>query len=137
MPGKNFIKVTSILFVIGAIISIIVYPIAGLMLTYATVDTGEDMGWIFVAVCLFYTLLAILQMIASVKGIKGCNDKNSASNLKKWGYILIVIALISGILSFVQSTLSGQSIVMSAVGILLGLLLPGLYIYGASLNEKA
>lgn len=137
MPGKGFIKVTSVLFIIGAIISVIVYTIAGLFLGYATVKTGEGMGWIFVVVCLFYTLLAVLQLIASAKGIKGCNDKNAAPDLKRWGYILIVVALISGIVNLVQTTLSGKSIAIGALSVLIGLLLPILYVYGATLNEKA
>lgn len=137
MPGKNLIKVTSILFIIGAIISIIIYPLAGLLFGYATVDTGENAGWIFVVICLFYTLLAVLQLIASVKGIKGCNNKAAAADIKKWGYILIVIALISGIVNFVNSILQGQPVITSAINIILGLLLPILYIRGASLNENA
>ena len=44
MPGKNYIKVTSILFIIGAVISIILYPVAGLLFGYATVETGESLG---------------------------------------------------------------------------------------------
>lgn len=137
MPGKNYIKVASVLLVIGAVISIIIYPIAGLLLEYATVKTGESLGWLFVAVCVFYSVLAVLQLIASVKGIKCCNDKDASSGLKKWGWILLVISLISGIASFVQTVLNDGSIITSAVGILIGLILPALFIHGAALNENA
>lgn len=137
MPGKGYLKVTSILFIIGAIISLIIYPITGLLLSYATVDTGEKAGWLFVAMCLFYTILAILQLIASVKGIKGCNSRKAAPDLKKWGYVLIVISLVCGIINFVQSILNSQSVISGILSIIIGLVLPGLYIYGASLNEQA
>lgn len=122
---------------IGAIVSIIVYPIAGLLFEYATVETGEKLGMIFVAICLLYTVLSILQLIACIKGVKGCNNKSAAPDLKKWGKILIIVSLVSGIASFVNSLTSGQAVVSSAIGILISLLLPILYTYGASLNEKA
>ena len=137
MPGKNYIKVTSILFIIGAVISIILYPVAGLLFGYATVETGESLGWIFVVVCLFYFLLAVLELIACVKGLNGCNDKNAAADLKKWGKILVVIALITGIIAAIHSVLMDQSIVYGVLSLILGLLLPALYTHGAYLNEKA
>lgn len=137
MPGKNYIKVTSILFVIGAAISIVIYTVSGLLLGYAAADTGEKLGWIIVVMCLFYTLLSVLQFIASVKGIKGCSSKEAAPSLKRWGYLLIAITLLSGITNFAQAILNGQSVISSAVSVLFGLILPALYIYGASLNEKA
>lgn len=137
MPGKNYIKVTSILFIISAIIGIIVYLFAGLLFGYASVDTGEQYGWLFVAVSVLYTILSILQLVAGVKGVKGCNVKEAAADLKKWGKILLVIAVFSGIVNFVQSILNGQSVPYAILSLLLGFVLPYLYLRGASLNEDA
>lgn len=136
MPGENYIKVSSVLFVVGAVLSIIIYPFAGLSLGYAAAITGKSLGWLFVVACVFYTILAILQLIASVKGIRGCCEKEEAADLKKWGKILILFSLVSSVFGVAQSILNDQSLVYSILGLLFGLVFPGLYIYGASLNEK-
>ena len=137
MPGKNYIKVTSILLLISAIICIIIYPIAGLFFDYATIKTGESLGWIFVAICVLYTIVAILELIASIKGIKGCNDKSACASLKTWGTIVLVIAVISAIFNFVTAMMGGDSILSSVISFLVSLILPGLYLYGVSLNQNA
>lgn len=137
MPGKGYIKFTSVLLIISAVLAVIIYPIAGLLLEYATVDTGEEMGWLFVVICLLYTVAAILQLIAGVKGVQGCDDKAAASDLKKWGEIVLVIAAIAGIVNFVSYIIGHQSVLPSILAVLLGLVFPAIYIYGASLNERA
>lgn len=137
MPGKTKIKVTSVLFIIGAIVSIITYTIAGLLFEVATVDTGEKYGMLFVAVCVLYTIFGILELIAGIKGIKGCGVKEAAPSLKKWGYVLLVIALICGIMNAIQYFLKGESILYAILGVLLSLVIPGFYIYGASQNKNA
>lgn len=137
MPGKGYVKVASVLLIISAVLSFIVYPVAGLLLGYATMETGENLGWIFVVVCLLYTVAAILQLMAGVKGIKGCNIKESTGDLKKWGKVVLVISIIAAIVNTVNSILKQDSLAISIVSILLSFVIPGLYIYGASLNEKA
>lgn len=137
MPGKGYVKVASVLLIISAVLSFIVYPVAGLMLGYATMKTGENLGWIFVVVCLLYTVAAILQLMAGVKGMKGCNIKESAGDLKKWGKVVLAISIIAAVVNVINSILKQDSLVQSIVGVLLGFVIPVLYIYGASLNEKA
>lgn len=137
MPGKGYVKVASVLLIISAVLSFIVYPVAGLLLGYATMETGENLGWIFVVVCLLYTVAAILQLMAGVKGMKGCNTKESTGDLKKWGKVVLVISIIAAIVNAVNSILKQDSLAISIVSILLSFVIPGLYIYGASLNEKA
>lgn len=136
MPGKNYIKVTSILLILSAIIAVIVYPIAGLFLSYATIDTGENLGWIIVVICLLYTIAAVLQLTAGIKGVKGCNNKKAAPDLKKWGKIVLIISLIAGVVNFINAILQQESIVIGVISILLSLAIPILYIHGASLNEE-
>lgn len=137
MPGKNFIKVTSILFIVSAVFSIIVYTLAGLLFGAATLDTGESAGLLFIIVCLLYTVLSVLQLIAGVKGVKGCNSKSASAGLIKWGKMLLILALLAGIINFIQSVLGGTSVFSALISVLCGLVLPGLYIHGAALNEKA
>ena len=137
MPGKNFIKVPSIFLVIGGIISIVVYLILGLIIGYGTVDTAENMGWLIVAIAFVYTIFALLQFIAAVKGIRGCDKKEAAGDLKRWGVILVIVSLVAGIMNFISSVLQGGSVVSGLVSVIIGMVFPALYLYGASLNEKA
>ena len=137
MPGKNYIKVSSILLIIASIGAVILYPIAGLLLQYATIKTGLEMGEVFIVICVLYTVAAVLQLIAGVKGVKGCNDKSAASSLKTWGKVILVVAVLAGVVNIIRDALTMASMWESVAGVLLGLVLPALYIYGASLNEKA
>ena len=137
MPGKNYIKVTSILMLISAIIAVIVYPIAGLLLGYATVDTHENMGWLIVVICILYTIASVLQLIASVKGIKGCNIKEAADDLRKWGMVVLIIAVIVGVLNCISTIMQSGNIVTGIVSILVSMILPVLYIYGTTLNKRS
>lgn len=136
MPGKYFIKISSILFIISAAMSILTYSISGLSFILVTKDMQENMGWIFVCVCALYTFFAGIQLIAGVKGIKGCDQKEAALDLKKWGVIFIGISLLSGIINLIYCIYTKEDVSSAAMNIAIGLVLPLLYIYGASLNAR-
>lgn len=136
MSGKKFIKVTSILLVISAVIGVIGYIAGVLLFGYATVDSGQKGIWLFVVLCLLYMILSVLQLLAGIKGIKGCDDAGAVPGLKKWSRILIIIAVICGIINFVQNILTGSSVLYAVVSLLLPLVLPVLYMHGVKLNEK-
>ena len=137
MPGKSYIKIASVLLIISSILCFIVYTIAGILLGYATVKTELNLGWLFVVICLLYTVAAVLQMIAGVKGVKGCYLKEAAPSLKKWGKVVLAISIIAALSNLIDSVLQGDSIAVSVLSILISFVVPALYIYGTSLNEKA
>lgn len=137
MPGKTLIKVPSILMLIGGVVGLVMYLGAGLLLGYATESTDESMGWILVAVALAWSVVAILQIIAAIKGIKGCDNKQMAPSLKKWGITLIVLAAIAGVANYLSSTMSGEPIGTAAINIAVGFVLPIFYTWGAVKNENA
>ena len=132
MPGKYFIKISSILFIISAVMSILTYSISGLAFILVTKDMKEN-----ICVCALYTFFAGIQLIAGVKGIKGCERKDAALDLKKWGFIFIGISLLSGIINLIYCIFVKEGVPSAAASIAVGLILPLLYIYGASLNAKA
>ncbi len=137
MSGKNFIRIASILMVIAGAVSIVVYLIFGVFLTYGTLKEGENLGWLVVALAAVYTIFALLQFIAAAKGIKGCDRKEAVDDLKKWGTILFVVSIIAGAANCYFSILQGGSVISSVVSAILSLVLPVLYLYGVSLNQKS
>lgn len=137
MPGKNFIRIPSILMAIGGAVSIVVYLVFGVFMTYGILKEGESLGWIVVALAVVYTIFALLQFIAAAKGIRGCDRKEAAEDLKKWGTILLVVSVIAGVVNCYGSILQGVSVISGIVSAILSLVLPVLYLYGASLNQKS
>lgn len=137
MPGKNFIRIPSILMAVAGAVSIVVYVIFGVFLTYGTLKEGESLGWLVVALAVVYTVFALLQFIAAAKGIRGCNRKEAAEDLKKWGTILLVVSIIAGVFNCYYSILQGGSVISSVVSAMFSLVLPVLYLYGVSLNQKS
>ncbi len=137
MPGKNFIRIPSILMVVGGAVSIVVYLVFGVFLTYGTLKEGESLGWLVVALAAAYTIFALMQFIAAAKGIKGCDRKEAAKDLKKWGTILLIVSIIAGAVNCYASILQGGSVISGVVSAILSLVLPVLYLYGVSLNQKS
>lgn len=72
----------------------------------------------------------IIQLIAGINGVKHCNKPENAKKCITWGIIVIALAVISSVLEVIGG---GKFNVLSFV---IGLIVPGLYIYGAFLNHK-
>ena len=69
-------------------------------------------------------------IIAGINGVKHCNKPENAKKCITWGIIVIALAVISNVLQVIGG---GKFNVLSFV---IGLIVPGLYIYGAFLNHK-
>lgn len=138
LPGKTMIKVSSILFIISGVLALAVYLVGTLLFSAATVKTDVIAGWIVVAICVFYTIMGLLELIAGVKGIKGCNSKEAALSLKVWGIIVMIISLFTNVLSGISNYIGGtSSLPVIILGIIMSVLFPVLYIVGASKNANA
>lgn len=72
----------------------------------------------------------IIQLIAGINGVKHCNKPENAKKCITWGIIVIALAVISNVLEVIGG---GKFNLLSFV---IGLIVPGLYIYGAFLNHK-
>ena len=126
MKGPKFLKVTSILMIIGGIIGAIagIIAILGISALAALMETGEDIGLLY-ASSIIVTLASVIQFIAGIKGIGACNAPQKAAACIKWGIIIAVLSIISMIIGLVAG---GE---FSLTSLILNLLVPGLYIYGA------
>lgn len=72
----------------------------------------------------------IIQLIAGINGVKHCDKPENAKKCITWGFIVIALSVISNVLQVIGG---GEFNVLSFV---IGLIVPGLYIYGAFLNHK-
>ena len=126
MKGQKILKVTSILMIIGGILAAIlsVIGILGVSALVAMAGSAEDTG-LFYASFILAVVASIIEFIAGIKGIGACSAPQKAASCVKWGIIIAVMTIISMIIGLVAG---GEFNITSLV---LNLLLPGLYAYGA------
>ena len=73
---------------------------------------------------------AVTQLIAGIIGVKNCKKPEKAGTCMVWGIIVAVLCVVGTILNSV----GGGS--FSVFSLMLGLVLPVLYIIGAAFNKK-
>lgn len=144
MKGKNFLKVTGILMIIGGALTIIVSGVLGIigylgttaMITVEGVDAATvSAAGSFVLVASILSLVGgILELIAGIVGVKNCARPEKATACIVWGFIVLVINVVSLILNFAGSGANAGTIITSIIA---GIVLPVLYLIGAFLNKKA
>ena len=101
-----------------------VIAILGVSALAALSGSAEGTGLLY-ASSILVTVASVIQFIAGIKGIGACSAPQKAASCVKWGIIIAILAIISIIIGFVGG---GQ---FSITSLVLNLLLPGLYVYGA------
>lgn len=132
MKGQNFLKVTSILMIIAGVIAAIagVVAILGVSALVALSGSAEGTGLLY-ASSIIVTVASVIEFIAGIKGIGACSLPEKAASCVKWGIIIAVLSIISMIIGIIGG---GKFNIISLV---LNLLLPGLYAYGAMQMKNA
>ncbi|NLT97147.1 MAG: hypothetical protein GXW96_03165 [Christensenellaceae bacterium] len=126
-PGKTFLKVVSILFIIFGAIAVIVSIIA---LIGATVAAALiPLAGILIVGTIILLVVSVLELVLGIVGLKKCGDPSQANFFIITGIILCVLALVSLIFSIAAGGFNVTS--------LIGFVLPILYIVGGSMNKKA
>lgn len=132
MKGHKFLKVTGILMIIAAILYIIAGVfIGGLGALAAGLGAADGLTASFYLALVVTLIGGICQLIAGIQGIKHCKSSEDSKKCMTWGVVVVAFSILSTILNLVNS---GEFDVMSFVT---GLIVPGLYIYGAVLNSKS
>ena len=138
MKGQGFVKVTSILMIIGGIISIIIGIVAilGVGALHATANalgaSGTTGILALVYVALVLTIVAsVVELIAGIKGVKDCKAPENAGNCMIWGIAVIALSVISN----VTSIIGGNKI--DFISIILGLAVPVLYVIGTVMMKNS
>lgn len=126
MKGQKLLKITSILMIIGGVLAVIAGVIAmlGIRALVALSGSVEGIGLLY-ASSIIVTVASVIQFIAGIKGIGACSAPQEAASCVKWGIIIAILTMISIIIGFVGG---GE---FSITSLVLNLLLPGLYVYGA------
>ena len=125
MKGQSFLKITSILMIVGGIIAVIagVIAILGVSVLAALSGSVEVTVLLYVS-SILVTVASVIQIITGVKGLKACKAPETAGKCVTWGIVIAVLSTISLVISLIGG--GDFNITMA-----LNLLVPGLYIYGA------
>ena len=129
--GTGFLKVTGILMIIGGGISIIMGIIAALgVAALAYISDGTVSSALLYASVVLMLISAVAELVAGIIGVVNCKKPEKAGVCIAWGIIVAVLSVAGTILNSV----GGGS--FSAFSLILGLVLPVLYIIGAVFNKK-
>ena len=132
MKGTAFLKVTSILLIIGGIIAIIAGIVALLAVgtMAALLGSSSGAGLLYLASVLAL-LSGVIELIAGIKGVKACKVPLKAASCIVWGVIIAVFSVVGQIINIAAGS------TFSVVNLFTGLILPVLYIVGASMMKSA
>ena len=124
--GQKFLKITSILMIIGGIIAVIagVIAILGISALAALAGSAEGTGLLY-ASSILVTVSSVIQIIAGAKGLKACKAPETAGKCVTWGIVIAVLSIISLVIGLIGG---GD---FNIINLALNLLVPGLYVYGA------
>lgn len=125
--GAKFLKVTGIIMIIGGALGIILGIIA--LLGVGVLALAGASAGILTFAAILSLVSAIVQLIAGIKGVKNANKPEKAQSCIVWGAVVAVLSVLGNILTVVGG---GEFDVTS---LLLGLVLPVLYIVGAVKNK--
>jgi len=126
LPGKSLILVSSILFIIGSGINIIVSIPMLLTADYWDRTLPIFMPWSIWYI--FAIVVSLFTIFIAIRGIKFCNVAEKASGLFTLGIISLIIAAI--VIVFNLTTLGFTPLAFA------GVLWPVLYTIGASKNKR-
>lgn len=126
MKGSGFLKVTSILMIISGVIAAIAGIIAllGTSALTALAGSANGMGLLY-ASSIIIVAASVIELIAGIKGLGACKQPEKAASCVKWGIIIAVLSIISMIIGLIAG---GK---FDIVSLILNLVVPGLYVYGA------
>ena len=129
MKGKNFLKVTGILMIVGGSIGLIAGVLAVISVG-AVASLLETSAGVLMFASVLILVSAIVQLIAGILGIKYCAKPEKAKTCIIMGALVAGLSLVGTLMSV---SLGNDFNIMSMIT---GLVLPVLYIVGAMLNKK-
>lgn len=129
--GSGFLKVVGIIMIVFAAIGIIANLIAFLGVGVTATLLGIAPIKLYISL-LFGIVASALLLVCGIMGVKDCHDVSKAQSCFTWGIIVAASVFVGDIL---LPLILGTGV--SWLGAILGLILPGLFIYGAILNKQS
>ena len=108
--GQKFLKITSILMIIGGIIAVIagVIAIFGVSALVALAGSAEGIGLLY-ASSILVTIISVIEIIAGAKGLKACKVPENAGKCVTWGIVIAVLSIISMVIGLMEPTMGKKS----------------------------
>lgn len=127
--GSKMLKVTGILMIIGGALALVIALIAVIGIAAAASLAAGALGGGIIALAVIASILALLgggvELAAGILGVKNWNQPAKAQSCIVFGAIIIALSVLSNILNLA----SGSE--FNLFSLLLGLVLPVLYLVGA------
>lgn len=131
------LKVTGILYIIGAILLLIgilaLVAMGGLL---AAADDGSGVGIVLAGIAgasiVPFICQAVLSLIIGVLGVKNCDRPEACGVNFTLGIVMIVWSVATGVINML-----GNGIGTGLVGMIIGLIVPVIYTIGAKQNKDA
>lgn len=127
--GSKMLKVTGILMIIGGALALVIALIAVIGIAAAASLAAGALGGGIIALAVIASILALLgggvELAAGILGVKNWNQPAKAQSCIVFGAIIIALSVLSNILNLA----SGSE--FNLFSLLLGLVLPVLYLIGA------
>ncbi len=127
--GSKMLKVTGILMIIGGALALVIALIAVIGIAAAASLAAGALGGGIIALAVIASILSLLgggiELAAGILGVKNWNQPAKAQSCIVFGAIIIALSVLSNILNLA----SGSE--FNLFTLLLGLVLPVLYLIGA------
>ena len=125
------LKASGIILIIGGALSVIMGIIAllGVGTLAVILDLTEGIGLLYSA-CILSLAAGVFELTAGIIGVKNCKIPEKAQTCMVFGIIVIVMTVLVNILNVV----AGNKI--DLLSLILGVILPAVYVYGAFLNKQ-
>lgn len=132
-PGKGFLKVVGILLIVFGAIGIILSVITLIGGGVAAAYLDADIGAMVIVTGIISLLGALLNLVSGIFGVKFCAAIDKAK-------LLMIFAIAMGavqVIAFIFNLLLAQAIVTGIISLIIGLVLPALFLIGALKNKQA
>ena len=132
MNGHKFLKVTGILMIIGGALSTILGIVAVLgVAALAYIASAQTEAGMLYASTILLLISGVVELIAGIIGVINAEKPQKAKACIVWGALVAILSVASTILGVV----GGSD--FSVSGLVLGLVLPAIYIIGAVKNMQS
>ncbi len=127
--GSTMLKVVGILMIVFGAIGLII-TIVGFGAVALLDAAGASMGLAYFG-CVLALLSAVAELVTGILGVINCDKPEKAQMLMICAIVIVVLSFLGNI---IFPIISGSSV--SVVSFLIGLILPGLFAFGAFQNKQ-